>query len=729
MALEDCILPPYWNRNNNRPVVTPAHTTLSSNLVEEWETYLNSHGVLTPTGEHRILSERILLREVLWMLSGTKELFAFSWNGIEFVVNDNFKLTHLTQAAVKNSLEEVCRYASYVAHLQDFISATAGVGAERSVVTLTFQAFANSVSEQLVPYNRHLVDLEKTLIEQKETFTLLMLLRDMRPYFECVRHMHDIYRSISPIDSTTSPVQRTVKLLSVLERALESATILSQHRPQTLRLYLDTLKPFIDFVDELSSTGKLTDPYQEFPIRRAHEITFEDPTYWKESLYICDSDYLDTIMGPHLLPLTSAGKSMEHLTHAMQGKSAVPRSMPGTLYTSIISNMLHTRSNAKCEADKPKTLENVAEVLEEIVRWTEQIGFSGLVNVARERTLFETNSVTHNVTCTLYQVQQAITTAVTERCRQNSAKFLHYLKSECNLFKQVDTVHSHFLMFAGEIMHLFTSEVFLKLLLDTPEMWQNLSFLNFALHEALSWHCQPVSFLKKLSMRLKGNFAKVQLDGFDNVVLRYDVSWPMSIVLTETTLDLYNRIFIFLCKVKCAKFALEELHFQELHEGYVRETMTMKQVALTLQLLRFQVLTFLNSFHACLMQEVLHSSKLAFDKELDSATDLDTVIKCHEGFVAKVFRQCLLSEPFSQLREPLLSFLNLCIKLHIVWNKGLSNVPWSEVKSLHDSFITQHSMFKCTAKLYAKRGYADSSQLLTFALDTPYLYIVITKDL
>lgn len=726
MALQDYVLPPYWNRCNNRPAAAPAHSTISSNLVTEWETYLNSCGVVTPTGEHSMLSERLLLREVLWMLRGTKELFAFSWNGMEYVVNDNFKLSHVTQVAMKNQLEEVCRYASYVAHLQDFISATAGAGAKTSVVTLTFQAFANSISEQLAPYNTHLVHLEKVLIEQNETFTLLMLLQDMHPYFELVSHMHDIYRSVLPSDTTASPVQRTVKLLSVLERTLVSATILSKHRPQTVGLYLDTMKPFIDFVDELSSSGKLTDPYQEFPIRRARDITFEDPRYWKESLYICDSDYLDTVMGRHLLPLTSAGKSMEHLMHAMQSRNDVLKSMSGTLYISIINNIPRLESEVKCEAEQAATLGNVAEVFEEIRQWTKQIGCFGLINVACEQKSSKTDSATRNLTCTLFQIQQAITTAVTERWRENSAKFLHYLKSECELSKQIDTIHGHFLMFAGEIMHSFTTEVFSKLLSDTPATWQNLSFLNFALQEALSWHCKPVPFLRKLSMRLKDSSAKVQLDGFDNVVLRYDVSWPMSIVLTETTLNLYNRIFIFLCKVKCAKFALEELHFQELCSCHVRETVTMKQVALSLQLLRFQILTFLNSFHACLMQEVLHGSKLAFDKELDSATDLDTVIKCHEGFVAKVFRQCLLSEPFSDLREPVLSFLKLCIKLHILWNRGVENVPWSEVKNIHDGFIKCHVMFKRIAKIYVNRGYADSSRLLTFALDMPYLHIVAT---
>ncbi|XP_070395159.1 gamma-tubulin complex component 5-like [Dermacentor albipictus] len=726
MALQDCVLPPYWNRCNNRPAAAPAHSTITSNLVKEWETYLNSCGVVTPTGEHSMMSERLLLREVLWMLRGTKELFAFSWNGMEYVVNDNFKLSHVTQVALKNQLEEVCRYASYVTHLQDFISATAGAGAKTSVVTLTFQAFANSISEQLAPYNRHLVHLEKMLIEQMETFTLLMLLEDMHPYFELVSYLHGIYRSVLPSDTTASPVQRTVKLLSVLERALVSATILSQHRSQTVGLYLDTMKPFIDFVDELSSSGKLTDPYQEFPIRRASDITFEDPRYWKESLYICDSDYLNTVMGRHLLPLTSAGKSMEHLTHAMLSRNDVLKSMPGTLYISIINKIPHPASTVECEAEQAATLGNVAEVFEEIRQWTKQIGCFGLINVACEQNSSKTDNATHNLTCTLSQIQQAITTAVTERCRENSAKFLHYLKSECELSKQIDTIHSHFLMFAGEIMHSFTTEVFSKLLSDTPVTWQNLSFLNFALQEALSWHCKPVPFLSKLSMRLKDSSSKVQLDGFDNVVLRYDVSWPMSIVLTETTLNLYNRIFIFLCKVKCAKFALEELHFQELCSCHFGETVTMKQVALSLQLLRFQVLTFLNSFHACLMQEVLHGSKLAFDKELDSATDLDTVLKCHEEYVAKVFRQCLLSELFSDLREPLLSFLKLCIKLHILWNRGVENVPWYEVKNIHDSFIKCHVRFKRMAKTFANRGHADLSRLLTFALDMPYLHVVAT---
>lgn len=718
MAFQDHVMPLYWNRCS-APVAAPPSTSISSNLVKEWEAYLKSCGVVTPKGEHSVLTEHILLREALWMMRGIKELFVFSWNGTHFVVSDKFILSHVTETTVKNTLEEICRHASYVAHLLDFVSLVVGSGTPETVAgTLTFQAFANSVLKQLAPYNRHLVYVEERLMEQRDTLTLAMLLEEMGPYLELVRHIHDIYCSAVSPSSPTNPVESTVKLLRALEQALESATIVSQENvlPQTVSLYLDTAKPYIDFIDELSSSGKLVDPYQEFPIRRAADIALEDPRYWKESLYINESGCSDSVVGSHFVSITSAGKSMEHLTHATQSKKDVLKSKPGTLYVSIVHRISCLGSKVESGVHKARALENVEKLSMEMEQWSRKVGCYRLINLKPRKKPKGSSIETYCLTCRLPQIQQAIINAVAEKCSQNSAKFLHYLKSECELSAQIDVIHNHFLMFAGDIMHSFATEMFSKLLSMTPEMWQNLSFLNFALQEALSWHSNVSPFLKNLSMKLRRGSPKMWLDGFDNVVFAYSVSWPITIILTETTLSLYNCIFVFLCKVKCAKFALEELYFQELrcHE---HETASAKQNAHFLQLLRFQALSFLNSFHACLMQEVLHGSKLVFDEELHGATDLDTVIKCHEEFIAKVYRQCLLSEPFVELREVILTLLQLCIKLNVLWNRGIESILLSDVISIHDNFNKHHVEFKHLARLYVTRGYVDSSQLLTFALN------------
>lgn len=720
MALQDYVVPPYWNRGGPQ-VEAPSSTSQSANLVKEWETYLKSCGI--STGERTMLSERLLLRETLWMMSGTKELFVFTWTGKEFLVNDNFTLSHVTTGTVKTVLEEICLYASYVVHLKDFISSAAG-GASSS---LTVKAFASSVFEQLEPYNRHIVELERTLIEQKKTLTLAMLLEDAKPHFERVSHIYNIFRSAVATDFPANRVQQTVKLLSALEQALENATVVNQKNvlPQTVSLYLDSVKPYIDFIDKFSSSGILQDPFQEFPFRRNEDAKFAEGagvSYWKESLCVCDSGCSDTVIGPHLALIISAGKSMEHLVHATESTKAVLPSRPETLYTSIISSIRGTGSVQESKPAMPKQftgLASVKEIREELIQWSEEAKCEGLISLPPEPRLNE-NDVKCPLSCTLLQIKQAVGNAVAGRCSENSAKFIHYLKLECKLSQHFDVVHNHFLMFAGDIMHSFATELFSRLLSKSPETWQNLSFLSFALQEALSWHPDQSPLLKSLSMKLRESSPKLWLDGFDNVVLTYSVAWPITIVLTDATLVLYNRIFVFLCKVKCAKFALEELSFHDLCCS-AKDTPAMKQTARFLQLLRFQIISFVNAFHACLMQEALHGSKLVFDRDLERATDLDTVIKCHEDFVAKAFRQCLLGEPLVDLQEPILTMLKLCIKLRVLWNKGIKNILAAEVRSIQDSFVNAHIKFKHLAKIRVNRGYADSSQLLTFAMNAQYL--------
>ncbi|KAH9381117.1 gamma-tubulin complex component 5-like [Haemaphysalis longicornis] len=723
MALSDYVVPPYWNPGDPQ-VEAPSSTSISANLVKEWEKYLKSHGI--STGERTLLSERLLLRETLWMMSGTKELFVFTWNGNEFIVNDNFKLSHVTTGTVKTVLEEICRCASYVVHLKEFISSVSGAKSS----TLTVKAFASSVFEQLQPYSRRIVELERMLIAQKETLTLAMLLEDAKPHFERVCHIYNIFRCAVVTDCPENRVQQTVKLLSALEHALENATVVNQKNvlPQTVSLYLDSVKPYIDFIDTFSGSGILQDPFQEFPIRRNEDAKFSEGagvSYWKDSLCVCDPGCSDTVIGPHLAPIISAGKSMEHLVHATESRRAVLPSKPGTLYSSIISSIRSTGSIQESKHAIPKQstgLANVKEIREELIQWSQEAKCEGLIGLPPEPALSEID-VKCPLSCTLLQIKQAVGNAVAERCSENSAKFIHYLKSGCNLAQHIDVVHNHFLMFAGDIMHSFTTELFSRLLSRSPETWQNLSFLSFALQEALSWYHSQTPLLKGLSMKLRESSPKLWLDGFDNVVLTYSVAWPITIVLTDKTLALYNRIFVFLCKVKCAKFALEELSFHDL--CCRADTPAMKQTAHSLQLLRFEIISFLIAFHSCLMQEALHGSKLVFDGDLERATDLDTVIKCHEDFVAKAFRQCLLGEPLVDLQEPILTMLKLCIKLHVLWNKGIKNILPAEVKSIEDSFLNAHIKFKHLAKIRVNRGYADSSQLLTFAMNSQYLQPVV----
>ncbi|KAG0416377.1 hypothetical protein HPB47_006474 [Ixodes persulcatus] len=722
-SVQNHVVSPYWEqRHNSKPFESPS-TAASANLVREWEKYLSSSGVLTPTGEHTFLSERIVAREVLWMLRGIKEVFVFSWNGSAFVVNDNIQMQHVTQGTLKNFLAATCPYGSMIVHLQDFVSATVHASYHQLETTQTLQAFASSVSFLLRAYCEKLLALERILIDQEETLTLAMLIQELHPYLEGIANVHYIFKQavLSSVGKTSA--EQGICLLNLLERSLVDAEAAGQKlvMPQIVKLYLDTIKPYVDFVDKFISTGKLEDVYGEFLIKRAENMTLEDPRYWKDSFYISDQESF-MFLSPLLESIISAGKSMEHLRFA---NHAAGSKMAGSLHKDIVSKLeasvtVQERVDVNSKSSGVE-FENMETVAKDIVASLETTKSSKLVGFEFPAKVKAVCSV-GQLNCALPTIQRVIEQLVKERCSAASAKFLGFFKLQSKLFESVETVHNHFLMLAGEVMDCFTAEVFSKLLSGTPEMWQNGPFLNFALQEALAWQACPI--VGNLDIHLKDSAPKMWLDGFDNVVLRYSAAWPVTIVLTDASLKVYNRVFTLLCKVKCAKFALEELHFRSLEPTHAGSSKRLRQNAHALQLLKFQVFSFLNAFHDCLMKEALYGSKLAFDRDLRDAADLDTVIECHENFVAKIYEQCLLGEKFVAIQQVILALLKLCIKLHVLWNKGIEHIIGSQIKDIWDNFLMFHVKFRHVAECFISSGHCDTSRVLAFAANSPFLQAV-----
>ncbi|CAN7989395.1 unnamed protein product [Ixodes hexagonus] len=723
-SFQNHIVPLYWEQcHNSKPFESPS-TTSAANLVRDWEKHLSSSGVLTSTSEHTFLSERIVAREVLWMLRGIKEVFVFSWNGSAFVVNDNIEVRHVTQVTLKNVLTDICPYGSMIIHLQDFVSATVHASCHQLETTETLQAFASSVSSLLRVYCEKLLELERILIDQEETLTLAMLIQNLQPHFESISNVHSVFKQAVLNSVGKCSAQQGMCLINLLEQSLVDAEGASQRlvMPQTVKLYLDTIKPHIDFVDKFICTGTLEDVHQEFPIKQAENMTLEDPWYWKDSFYISSQEG-SMFLKPLLESIISAGKSMEHLRFANRAVGCKPTHVVGSLHQDIVNRLqtrvvaqedLHSKSSqVECE-DIDSISKDILASLER-TKSSELVGFELPAKAKAAENIVQLN-------CTLATIQQVVEELVKERCLAASAKFLNFFKLQSKLFENVETIHNHFLMLAGEVMDCFTGEVFSKLLSGTPEMWQNAPFLNFALQEALSWQSCPVA--GNLDIRLKESAPKMWLDGFDNVVLRYSAAWPVTIVLTDPSLSVYNRVFTFLCKVKCAKFALEELRFQSLKPETPASSETTRQNAHALQLLKFQVFSFLNTFHDCLMKEALYGTKLAFDRDLKVAADLGTVIECHEKFVAKIYEQCLLGEKFVTIQQIILALLKLCIKLHVLWNKGIDHIIGSQIRDIGDNFIMFHVKFKHLAERFISHGHCDTSHILTFAVNSPCLQAV-----
>ncbi|PNI88422.1 TUBGCP5 isoform 5, partial [Pan troglodytes] len=223
------------------------------------------------------------------------------------------------------------------------------------------------------------------------------------------------------------------------------------------------------------------------------------------------------------------------------------------------------------------------------------------------------------------------------------------------LVEYLQAMRNFFLMEGGDTMYDFYTSIFDKI--REKETWQNVSFLNVQLQEAVGqrypedssrkWRpgtvahtcnastlggrgggspevrssrpawptCLSISF-ENVDTAKK----KLPVHILDGLTLSYKVPWPVDIVISLECQKIYNQVFLLLLQIKWAKYSLDVLLFGELvstaekprlKEGLIHEQDTVAQFGPQKEpvrqqihrmfLLRVKLMHFVNSLHNYIM--------------------------------------------------------------------------------------------------------------------------------
>lgn len=121
-------------------------------------------------------------------------------------------------------------------------------------------------------------------------------------------------------------------------------------------------------------------------------------------------------------------------------------------------------------------------------------------------------------------------------------------------------MRNYFLLEAGDTMYDFYTAIFDKV--QEKESWQQLSFLNVQLQEAVGQRCPEDSsrlsvFLETIDPARK----KHPVNNLEVLTLSYKVPWPVDIVISSECQKIYNQVFLLLLQIKWAKYSLDTLRF------------------------------------------------------------------------------------------------------------------------------------------------------------------------
>ncbi|KAB0392600.1 hypothetical protein E2I00_016531, partial [Balaenoptera physalus] len=758
--LEQHVVRQYWTVRSSR---FPHSLHLHSNLAAVWDQHLYSSDPLYVPDDRVFVTETQVIRETLWLLSGVKKLFIFQ-------LIDG-------KSCLRSVLEQIAAYGQVVFRLQEFIDEIMGHSSESllpgnssvpkkstEAPFRTYQAFMWALYKYFISFKEELTEIEKCIINNDTTITLAIVVDKLSPRLAQLKVLHKVFSTgVAEVPPDTRNVVRASHLLNTLYKAILEYDNVGEASEQTVSLlfslWVETVRPYLQTVDEWIVHGHLCDCAREFIIQRNKNVPVNHRDFWYATytLYSVSekteneekmSDNASASSGsdqgpssrqhtmvsflkPVLKQIIMAGKSMQLLknlqcmestTCQATARDAERKSLYTLFLESVQSRLRHGEdSTAQALTEQQATRETLIKMQSIAERHLELDDVHDpllAINFARlylEQSDFHekfaggdicVDRSSESVTCQTFELtlRSCLYPHIDKQYLDCCGNLMRTLKKDYRLVEYLQAMRNFFLMEGGDTMYDFYTSIFDKI--REKETWQNVSFLNVQLQEA--------------------------------------VPWPVDIVISLECQKIYNQVFLLLLQIKWAKYSLDVLLFGELAspaekpqlEGLLGGQDTaanfgpqkepVRQQIHRMFLLRVKLMHFVNSLHNYIMTRILHSTGLEFQHQVEEAKDLDQLIKIHYRYLSTIHDRCLLREKVSFVKEAIMKVLNLALMFADGWQAGLGAWQMESIEKMESDFKNCH-MFLVTVlnKAVCRGSFPHREYCVKILL---LLYFLITKS-
>jgi gamma-tubulin complex component 5 len=149
---------------------------------------------------------------------------------------------------------------------------------------------------------------------------------------------------------------------------------------------------------------------------------------------------------------------------------------------------------------------------------------------------------------------------ISAMCNKVASLLLHLLEKDYCLLQHIRNIQSIFLMGAGDVMTLFSSELFKSI--QMKKAWYMSSFLNGVMLESLQSHHSEVDDLIQVSVGQIPSELNHTVELVSVIHLDYKIPWPLDMIITQEDLYTYNKVFHFLMQLKWARWVLQQCHLK-----------------------------------------------------------------------------------------------------------------------------------------------------------------------
>lgn len=245
-----------------------------------------------------------------------------------------------------------------------------------------------------------------------------------------------------------------------------------------------------------------------------------------------------------------------------------------------------------------------------------------------------------------------------------SSRLRATLFDSCGLHTSLDAISSIYFMTDGTTAAVFTNAIFDKL--DTlDESWND----RFTLTELAqsTFGSLPSISPDRLRTQILSLPRKVQevakcrrsVKTLSAVVFKYNLSWPIQIIVTPTIISSYQRLFTFLFQIRRSSHILSR---QRLIDDVLTHTSSSDERAFYYSL-RTRLVWFTQTLYYYLTSLVIEPHSLKMREQLKDSEDVDSMIEVHATYIKSTIDQALLGSKLELIHKTILKILDLAIKL------------------------------------------------------------------
>nr|XP_049579241.1 gamma-tubulin complex component 6 isoform X8 [Syngnathus scovelli] len=292
-----------------------------------------------------------------------------------------------------------------------------------------------------------------------------------------------------------------------------------------------------------------------------------------------------------------------------------------------------------------------------------------------------------------------------------------YFFVELGVERHFEALRHFLLMEDGEFAQSLSDRLFEKLGSgQTPGELLTPLVLNSILSKALQYSLHgdtPLAANFTFALRfLPDTFHPHAPDSLNCLELRYKVAWPLNIIITDTCMNKYNRLFSFQLQLKHMVWSLRDVWFHLKRTAVVKGAGRSVQFR-QLQLYRHEMQHFVKVIQGYIANQILQVSWSEFTAKMAAACDLDAIHRTHADYLNRAIFRALLTEKAA----PVMNIIHSIFSLILKFRAQLIALPWTsqQGETVHPSFIAMqqsyntfkyysHFLFKVVTKL-VNRGY------------------------